>query len=122
MTRRLLPPDEWPKLAGTELETVWPVLDREKARVMVVEDGGQIVACWSMFPVFHVEGVWLHPDYRGHVGVVGKLLGFMRQLAHAAGVKSVMTGCLSSNVADYLDRIGAVPLEGRQYVIPIGDR
>ena len=122
MTTRILPPSEWPRLVGTELETVWPILDKATTNVMVVENEGEIVGCWAMFPVTHVEGIWIHPDYRGAFGVSARLLRFMRQLATLAGVKTVMTGCVSSNVADYLERLQASLVPGRQYVIPIVER
>jgi hypothetical protein len=62
MTRRILPAAEWSRLVGTELENVWPHLDPDRSVVIVVEDEGQIIGCWSAFDVLHAEGIWIADD------------------------------------------------------------
>jgi hypothetical protein len=52
---RLLPREEWARLAGTELETVYPVLP-QGSHVIVIEDDGRIVGCWAVYPQWHVHG------------------------------------------------------------------
>lgn len=119
MTSRLLPPMDWARLAGTELETVWPHLP-ESARVIVVEDdGGQIVGCWCLFTTVHVEGVWVHPDYRGKGSVARRLLVMMRQQARDLGAVAVMTGALTAQVRRLIATLGGTRVPGEQYVIPL---
>jgi hypothetical protein len=120
MTSRLLPPEEWEKLDGTELETVWPVLDRARAQVVVVEDAaGQIIGCWAGFPLWHAEGVWTAPAHRGKAGVARLLLVGMAGLAKAHGYRSVVTASVDRTVDDLLTKHGAVPLGGRHYALPV---
>lgn len=120
MTSRLLPVDEWPRLVGTELETVWPVLDRERAQVVVVEDDdGQIIGCWAGFPLWHAEGVTVAPAHRGKAGVARLLLAGMTGLAKANGYRSVVTAAIDPAVASLLEKHGAVHLDARHYALPV---
>lgn len=117
---RILPPDEWPRLAGTELETGWPVLDPANAQIVVVEDGDRIVGCWSVLRYVHVEGVWIHPDYRGRSRVAAYLLRGMRQAARSWGARAVLTAALTDQVRSLIAHLGGVQLPGDHYVMPLG--
>lgn len=86
MTSRLLPVEEWPKLAGTLLHPTWQALDPRAARVLVVEDGEQIVGCISIFPVWHVEGAWTAPARRGSISIGRRLWTSLRALWADLGV------------------------------------
>lgn len=118
MTTRLLPRDEWPKLAGTELEAVWPHLPLG-AHVVVVEEGEALVGCWALFPQVHAEGVWIAPSHRGKASVARRLLAGMRRTAQAMGAQSVATGALTDDVRRLLDGLRAVKLPGDHYAVPI---
>ena len=72
MTTRILPPEEYSRLAGTEAATVWPQLTAA-ARVVVVEQDGQILGCHILQPVLHAECLWIHPDHRGKTSAPGRL-------------------------------------------------
>lgn len=80
MTTRFLPVEEWPRLAGTLLETVWPGLDPASTRIIVVEEDGQILGCVTLFQAWHLDGAWIHPDYRRRVGVMRRLLKGLTEL------------------------------------------
>ncbi len=116
MTTRILPPAEWYRLQGTELETVWPVWQPDAATVLVVEEAGQIVGCWAFFSVVHAEGVWIAPAHRGRGGVTRALVRGMREFARTRGVRAIVTGCLSPLVARLLAHWHAVKLPGDLYV------
>lgn len=118
MTSRVLPPSEWPRLVGTELEAVWPTLDPERARIAVVEDGDRIVGCWSIFPVFHVECVWVDPTHRRGGRVALKLMRLMRQLAELAGVRSVMTAAATPSIEHLIRHLHGVPVPPH-FVLPV---
>jgi GNAT superfamily N-acetyltransferase len=122
MTSRILPPDEWPTLVGTELETIWPVLDRERARVIVVEHDGAIVGAWAGYPLWHAEGVYVAPAHRGKAGVARRLLEGMTALALAEGYRSVVTASIAPAIDRLLERHGAVHLDGRHWALPVGDK
>jgi N-acetylglutamate synthase-like GNAT family acetyltransferase len=116
VTTRILPVAEYAALAGTELETVAPYLPTE-AQVVVVEQDGQVVACWALIPVYHTEGLWVHPDHRkrGRVGL--RLLEAMRSLTRGLGIRTVATASLSADVDALLQHVGAVELPGKHYVM-----
>lgn len=118
---RLLPRDEWHRLAGTELETVWPVLPFG-SQIVVVEDDDLIVACWALFPMLHVEGAWVRPEYRGNPRVARRLLAGMENTAQAMGATVVATAALTPEIGEILDKLGAIELPGRHFSLRLGLR
>lgn len=83
MTTRTLAPTEWPeRLRGTLLEDASRQLPHD-AVVMAVEDAGRLVGCVALFPVWHLEGVWIAPEQRGRVGVARRLVRAIRTTARA---------------------------------------
>ena len=120
MTSRLLPRDEWLRLEGTELERVWPYLPTG-ARVLVVEDAGVIVGCWSFFPLIHAEGLWIAPSHRASPAVGRRLLTGMRRHAAAMGARAINTAAQTDAVAAMLERAGAVELVARHFALRVGD-
>lgn len=121
MTTRELPVDEWPKLAGTELEFVWPLLDPAIAKIIVVEDeAGKIVGCWSFQWYAHAECVWTAPEHR-HKGAVARLLlREMKRLADEEEVPVVWTSALTPDVEDLIDKLGGVQMPGTHFAVPVG--
>ena len=119
MTTRILPREEWPRLAGTEAEAVWPSLDPEQARVIVVEHEGRIVGTWTALRMVHMECVWIAPEYRGSFGVAKRLLRGMRSVAGGWGAKAVLTAALTDQVRALIDSLGGSKLPGDHYVMPV---
>lgn len=118
MTSRILPPAEWSRLAGTEAETIWPVVDRETTRVVVVEDeAGEIVGCHVLWQVWHLDGLWIAPAHRGKAGVARRLWATVQRTARALGARAVMTTAIDDRVRTLLGHVGAVPLPGEHYVV-----
>lgn len=121
MITRLLPRDEWPRLVGTELETVWPHFP-DNANVVVVEDGDRIVGCWAVYTLVHVEGLWTATDYRKNPRVGRRLLMGMRNTALAMGAKAVQTAAVTPDVAAMLEKSGAYELPGRHFSLSVALR
>lgn len=120
MRTRILPPDEWERLNGTEAEALWPTLDTLHAQVLVVEDeAGAIIGCWTMMLVPHVECLWIHPDEKARVSVARRLWLGMRQIASDMGAHYVWTAAVSDPVRGLLDHAHARKLEGDHYVMPM---
>ena len=118
---RILPPDEWPRLVGTEAETVWPYLP-ETAHVLVIERGQEIVGCWVLAPLFHVECLWIAPTCRKTTSVARRLWSDMRRLIRRLKIRSVITGAVSEDVRQLLHHVGAEPLPGTHYVMRFPER
>lgn len=117
MTRRILPPEEWDRLNGTELEAVWPHLDPARSVVLVIEEADQIIGCWSFFWQLHAEGVYIAPEYRKQGHVARLLIRGMREVADEQHARTLATSALSEDVAQFAQRLGAVPLPGTHFVI-----
>ena len=120
MTTRLLPVDEWPRLAGTLLETVWPNLDPTADAVLVVEDAGQIVACSALVRAWHLEGTWVAPQWRRRVTVGRRLLTAMRALLRGRGVRDVLMMALNDRNAKLCARFGpSLELTCRHFLVTV---
>lgn len=119
MKTRILPPEEWPRLKGTEAERAWPGLNPENTRILVVEEGEDIVACWAFLRVVHAECIWVKPSHRGLVSVARRLFKGLRETAAAWGVTRVITGAVSPDVVDLIDRFGGYPMPCESFVLPV---
>lgn len=118
MTTRILPPAEYGRLEGTELEAIAPILPAGSA-VVVVEDGDRIVACWALLPLVHVEGCWIDPAYRGNPRVAARLLRGMTDTAAALGARTVLTAALTPEVEGLIGKLGGEALPGRHFVVNV---
>lgn len=118
MITRLLPLEEWPRLAGTELGSVLHLCDPQTTRVLTVEDGGQIIGCWAALAVVHAEGVWIHPDHRGKSSVARRLWHGMRMLLRGT-VSAVVTGAKDDTIRALIEGHGGDALP-QMYRLPIG--
>ena len=117
MRARILDQAEWPRLAGTEAETLWPHLPAS-ASVVVVEDEGRIVGCHVLMLVLHAECLWVHPDYRKRTRVAWRLWQAVKDAAKSRfGADGVQTAALSDEVRGLLAKVGGVPLPGDHYMV-----
>lgn len=122
MVTRVLPPAEWGRLAGTELETVHASLPQgDDVRILVVEDeAGAIIGCWAALRVVHVEGIWIAPAYRSKTAVARALWrGMARTVATAFQAGGAWTASLSPQLDRLLTR-HATPVPGTHYLIRLG--
>lgn len=122
MTPRVLDPSEWSRLreTGAPLGTVVDQLDPAQTQIIVVEDGDQIVGCWAVLRVVHVEGAWVHPDHRKRSAVVRRLMQMMRRVARRWGASSVLTGADCDDIRSLLER-RAMKVPFDVYAWPIGE-
>lgn len=118
MTTRELPPSEWWKLANTEAKDVWPHLKHGSTHVMVVEHEGQIVGCWLLLRMYHVECLWIAPEHQKKTSVGRRLWTGMQRLAGSLGIGAAWTAAMSDDVRALLTRAGATQLPGDHYVLP----
>jgi len=115
---RILPQEEWPRLNGTEAETLWPLLDPENARVLAVEEDGKIVGTWTLMRAVHAECIWIAPSHRGVFGVAKRLLRAMREVVTEWGTDRVITGSIDPHVTDLIVRLGGFPLPCQSFILP----
>ena len=120
-TSRILPVDEWPKLAETDLGELWTLLKPADTQVLVVEHEGAIVGMWLGVRIVHAEGVWIAPAHRGGFGVVRRLLAGMRRIARSWGASVVWTGAAEGDttVMDLITRLGGSRVPMAAYRLPM---
>lgn len=98
-TDRILPREEWSKLADTALVTALMALPPDRTSVFVVEDdAGAIVGCWTLFSVLHAEGVWIAPEHRKRTAVARRLWARMRAAVRGQGSRTFVTGAISPEI------------------------
>lgn len=67
ITARVLPGEEWWKLADIFAENGAELPERDLARIAVEEDDGKAVSFLTAQMAMHLEPLWQHPDYRGRL-------------------------------------------------------
>lgn len=98
MTIRILPRDEWARLAHLDIGQFLPACVPDSLTVLVVEHDGEIVGCWAAVTILHAEGVWVHPDHQKKGSVARRLWLGMRGLVARMGASSVVTGAIDPAV------------------------
>jgi len=119
MTARVLPIEEWDRL-DESLDPILMNLSPSTARVCVVEDQGEIVARWLLFPVLHAECIWIAPHKRKTGRVAAHLLKLMRQSARALGFDRVWTNSDREDVTRLVEKLGAQIVPGLPVILPVG--
>tara|TARA_R110000787_G_C13372768_1_gene440990 strand:+ start:641 stop:1006 length:366 start_codon:yes stop_codon:yes gene_type:complete len=119
MTTRILPVEEWPRLEGTLLGEAWESLNPEKDLVLVLEQDGEIVACTSFLPRWHMEGTWVAPQHRKRSGVGRAFLRGMHQMAVSLGAEELLMVSLDPETSALCRRLGKTStcLHGEHYAI-----
>lgn len=105
MTTRTLPVSEYPKLDGTLLDNIWPNLCGQ-SRVLVVEDGAEIVGCVALVPIWHLDGVWIAPAHRQRASVGRRLLMAARAAVEAVGASEVWMMAMTPESRQLCERMG----------------
>jgi hypothetical protein len=119
LVTRELPPNEWCRLAGTDLRDVWQKLSPESARIVVVEDAGQIVGHCTVLSWVHLEGLGIAPTHRRTGLVWRRLMRAVADIGREVGVGAMVAGTDSDAMTDYLRRLGGTALPATFYVMPM---
>lgn len=120
ITTRILPAEEWSKIAHTDLGAVVMHVNPEAVTVIVAEDAqGVIAGCWALVNFMHLEGMWVDPDHRGKGVVLRHLWNAVCEAASAKGIGSVFTGAASPLIAEWITLRGGQRLPFDSFVIPL---
>lgn len=121
---KILPANEWYRLEGTgaEAEKVIPHLDPRTTNIEVVEKDNKVVGSWLLFPVYHAECVWIHPDHRNNGVVAKRLVVGMHRMARELGVKNIVTAATDDKIKQLiLNHLDGRKLPGEFFVFPVGE-
>lgn len=88
-TTRVLPPEEYDRLAEHEPFASNGIPTPDHWRVVVVEDEGVIVGFCCMYNAVHWEPWWIAEEYRGRPGIIRQLVKHSEALLVDAKVKTV---------------------------------
>lgn len=122
MKARILPREEWPKLAVTGIHPMETTLRPEDVQMIVVEDGDRIVASMGTFRVTHFESLWIDPEYRGNAGLGRRLIRAGFSAAKKWTDKWVWGASDTPHMNDVIGRIGGVKLPIESFMIQIGGK
>lgn len=120
MIERILPAAEWPRLAHTDIHAMLPFLNPADIDIVVIEDGADIVACWAVVRVVHLEGVWIHPAYRHKGSVARRLIRATWNVAKRLAPRWVMTAAREDDSITkrlLVKHLGAVQVPMTPYLV-----
>lgn len=118
MIARVLPQEEWSKLDVSQIPPLWTTLRPEDAQMVVVEDGGKVVAMLGALRITHFEGLWIDPDYRGNPGVCRRLLRESVKAARRWATDWAIGYSGTDQMNDVLERVGGRKMPVDTYVVP----
>ena len=113
---RILPPEEFHKLAGLPLHA--SVAGTEALVAVVEDDSGQVVATWAAITALHLEGLFVTPDCRHVAPVAKRLVLQMFEALQTIGAQQVVTVTQDDVVAALAEKIGGQRV-GDLWVIPV---
>jgi hypothetical protein len=114
---RILPHAEWRRLPA--IQAFWEQLAPETTRIVVVERDGVIVGHHVLTVVLHAECLWIAPDER-HGRVANRLWAAVQRAVRAEyGVGGFVTQAIDDRVRGLLRHVGAVPVPGESYFVPV---
>lgn len=120
-TVRVLPPDEWPRLAHIGHFAAVAPPSPDHTVILVIEKDGQILATWGAMDVVHLEGLWVDPAYRDHPALARKLLAGMEDLLREHNISTVFTIGVTLDVLAMAHRLGFQWMPGNllAYQVPV---
>ena len=117
LTRRVLPPEEWDKVAAIPPFSTGGLPNPEFWRIVVVERDGVIVAACSLFDTVHWDCFWEAESDRGNPVVFKRLLEGGLMVMQEYGIPMVHTTVPEGRADLYgmLEKFGFARAEGRLY-------
>lgn len=106
MTSRILPPEEWSKLAGTLLDGPARTLDPATTQIVVVEHGERIIGCAALWMMPHLDGVWIDPAYRQRISIGRRLRQAVHDLLTTNSIPEVWAMATTVRSRRLIERFG----------------
>lgn len=115
---RILPREEWHRL-DQEAQDLFRSLNPEDVAVVVVEDGGAIVARLGVMRIPHLEGFWMAPEKAGNAGVTRALLraAFAQAASWAKGW--AYANATEDATMKTLERLGGTWIPMHTFMVPL---
>jgi hypothetical protein len=113
---RVLPPEEWPRL-GEQRAAFYSSVNPEDIRVVVVEEGADIVAAMAVIRIPHLECFWMAPEKTGNAGVTRALLRGAFDEAKGFAPHWMLANSDSERTSETLKRLGGEWLPVHTYML-----
>lgn len=117
LSTRLLPPEEWSRLADCGLGDLWASLPPATTRIVVVEEDGEIVGHVTGVLMLHAEGAWIAPRHRKRVAVWRRLIEGFWRLADGWGCRAAWASAASDEMRHVLARLHGAPVTGDHVIV-----
>lgn len=105
MSARILPREEWHRLES-EVSDLFRTLNPEDVRVVVVEDGDEIVGHLGVARVVHLEGWWVAPEKARNPGITRALLRAAAEQAEDWAPNWVLATVNDEQLCALMERLG----------------
>ena len=115
---RILPRDEWHRL-DEEARALYETMAPEDVAVVVVEDGGAIVARMAVLRVPHWESFWMADDRVGNAGVTRALLRAATEKVKEWAPNWFLANAEPGPMTDTLKRLGGQWLPIHTFMLPL---
>lgn len=113
MKARVLGASEWGRIEDRGLLALLPHMSREDVRVVVVEDGGEVVGSVGLLRMLHFEGLWISPKHR----TAGVARALLRGAADALDGEWAIAAAADERMRSLLPRLGGVKMPLDSYVL-----
>jgi len=120
---RVLPPEDWDRLAEFHPFTEFGIPHPEYATIVVAEEQDEIVAFWCLFQTVHVEPMWIADAHRHRPGLIRRLWKTVTTVLADAGIPAAFAVILDENAQATLSpalRLGFKKVPGDLFVITPG--
>lgn len=121
MKARILPNEEWSAI--TPMLPHFPEIRRSlrdgETEMIVVEDGGKIVATMGVMRAVHFEGLWIDPEYRGNAGLGRRLIRAGIDSAKKWTDEWVWASVGDEHMDDVLVRLGGRKMPVETFILEI---
>ena len=114
---RILPPEEWDRLG--DAADLYRTMNPEDAAVIVVENGGAIVARLAVLRVPHFESLWLAPEAIGNAGIARAMVRAATKKAAEWAPHWIMANADNDATCKLLERIGGHWLPVHTFLLPL---
>lgn len=123
LVTRVLPPEEWHRLAGSAFDDVIRLVSPDDVRIVVVEDEGRIVGHWAAWRMTHLEGAWVDPAYQKRASVARRLRAATMTEARHWGSEWAMTAACTDDVRRLITKhLKGVAVPGDLYLVRLEER
>lgn len=123
LTVRRLPPEDWHRIAAFEPFATGGLPSPEQWRIIIAEEGDQVVGFCCVFAAAHWEPWHIAPSHRRNPAVARGLIREGIKVLQAEGIEAAFAVVRDSQPEQQaiVERLGFTPAPGKLYTIAVDD-